>query len=396
MSRYFFTVLTVLIIICTVNAFSTDFIIPDAAGLVFVGTRRDAAQTTGSGLGAGVELFLRYNLEGGYFLSTSTGVYTVTDDIFKSETHKTTLLPAFELRLGYQMNPNAWFRPFFTSGFHFCGAATRVYNFSGGIQNQYKYQSAMMFGTGTEFVFKSSPVRFFVSGSYRYTLSSSNESKAKYWIIKTGISYHPKQQSINTAKSNNLSAANSQTQNTVNTNNESNTDNLSMRVSSVQNELREVKEMLRPLTSQLSNKNLSNNNNAYTAYGTPNLSDPIVYNSAYESSLDIFRKGSYQTAKLNFTDLLKFDPNHRMASNCQYWIGECDFAMGNYEEAIGAFQSVLQYPESPKKDDALLMLGQSYMNLNRPQDARSSFQELLNKYPGSEYVSRAQNYLLSL
>jgi len=387
-----FTVLFVLLIAQSV--FSAESIIPDAAGLVFVGTRRDAAQTTGSGLGAGAELFLRFNLQDGYFITTSTGIYTVTDDILRSETHKTTLLPAMELRLGYQMNPNAWFRPFFTAGFHFCGAATKVNNFSGvGTNNQYKYQTAMMFGTGSEFVFKSSPVRFFVSGSYRYTFSTSNESKAKYWIVKTGISYHPKWRTGDQSQTENQPPAATLNHQDSYSNNE---ENLSSRVSSVQNELREVKEMLRPFASQISNSYTSGAGNTASQYDRPNLSDPKIYQSAYDSSIDIFRKGSYQTAKLNFTELLQFNPNHKMASNCQYWIGECDFALGEYEQAIVSFNHVLRYPESPKIDDALLMKGQSYMNLNMPNEARSIFQELLNTYPGSEYASRAQNYLSSL
>ena len=48
---------------------------------------------------------------------------------------------------------------------------------------------------------------------------------------------------------------------------------------------------------------------------------------------------------------------------------------------------------SYKKDDATLMLGRCYMKMNDFETARNYLQELLNKYPDSEYVGKAKEWL---
>jgi TolA-binding protein len=86
-------------------------------------------------------------------------------------------------------------------------------------------------------------------------------------------------------------------------------------------------------------------------------------------------------------------PTHPLASNCYYWIGESQFQLGNYQEAVEVFTRVLDFSQSPKKDDALLMLGKSYARIQRTEDARKAFTRLIQEYPDSEYVSKAENLL---
>ena len=77
----------------------------------------------------------------------------------------------------------------------------------------------------------------------------------------------------------------------------------------------------------------------------------------------------------------------------QYWIGECYNALGDYAKAIVAFNRVMEYRSSYKFDDALIMTGVVSMKMGDNENAKQKFQELVNRYPDSEYAPKAMRYL---
>ncbi len=121
-----------------------------------------------------------------------------------------------------------------------------------------------------------------------------------------------------------------------------------------------------------------------------------AFSTTYENALHEYYARDYTQAIEYWERLKNNHPNHRLASNCQYWIGEAYFGMGNYQRAAEAFQNVFNYPVSYKKDDATLMLGRCYIKLNDPARARSYFQGVVDDYPDSEYVEKARQWLARL
>ena len=117
------------------------------------------------------------------------------------------------------------------------------------------------------------------------------------------------------------------------------------------------------------------------------------FTSNYENALRSYYAKDYQSAINMFTDLKNSFPHHKLSSNCQYWIGECYFGLADYFRAAEAFQSVFDFGLSYKKDDATLMLGRCYFNLQDISRAKSYFQGLINEYPDSEYIEKAQQWL---
>ena len=113
----------------------------------------------------------------------------------------------------------------------------------------------------------------------------------------------------------------------------------------------------------------------------------------YGQALNKFYAKRYLDAVQMFTDLAGQFPDHPLVSNCYYWIGEAQFQLGGYQEAVEALNRVLQYAQSPKKDDALLMLGKSYARIKRTEEARQAFTRLIQEYPDSEYVGKAEALL---
>jgi tol-pal system protein YbgF len=130
--------------------------------------------------------------------------------------------------------------------------------------------------------------------------------------------------------------------------------------------------------------------------GTGGYRGPINVNdftTGYEDALRNYYSRSFSYAVGMFQALRDSYPNHRLTSNAQYWIGECQFGLGNYAAATEAFQSVFNYSASFKRDDATIMLGRCYYQLNDYNTAKSYFQDLINNYPESEYIPKAQSWL---
>ncbi len=120
------------------------------------------------------------------------------------------------------------------------------------------------------------------------------------------------------------------------------------------------------------------------------------FSAEYEEALRLFYGRNYRAAIDKFSDLMSRYPNHDLVSNCQYWIGECLFGLREYRAAADAFQKVFNYTNITKRDDATIMLGRCYYNLNERDKARSYFQALIDDYPDSEYLPKARQWLSRL
>lgn len=114
--------------------------------------------------------------------------------------------------------------------------------------------------------------------------------------------------------------------------------------------------------------------------------------ASYEQALQQYYAREFDAAIYLFSMILETSPTHRLASNCQYWLGECYFGQKDYSMALDAFQKVLNYEQSFKRDDALLMMGRSYIFLGDKQTALAMFDQLMSEYPDSEYYQKAQQY----
>ena len=87
-------------------------------------------------------------------------------------------------------------------------------------------------------------------------------------------------------------------------------------------------------------------------------------------------------AEAGFEDFLKRHPNHQLAGNAQYWLGETFYVRGQYRAAAAAFLKGYQtYTRSPKAPESLLKLAMSLQRLGQKDAACSSYSELATKYP---------------
>ncbi len=128
--------------------------------------------------------------------------------------------------------------------------------------------------------------------------------------------------------------------------------------------------------------------------------ESAIYNSefgaAYQDALDDFYVRNYQRAIRKFRDLVGRGDHPELADNCQYWIGEAYFAMGNYYQAIAEFQKVLPIEKSNKANDAQLMIGLAFMKAGESDLARTELNSAINFGGDSEAAKKATRYLQML
>lgn len=132
-----------------------------------------------------------------------------------------------------------------------------------------------------------------------------------------------------------------------------------------------------------------------SAAGTPppGISAETLYRDAYRDKLG----GKNELALQQFQDYVNWFPNTDLAPNAQYFIGEIYYNQGNFEEALKAFDAVLErFPDNPKVNDALLMKGRTLVKLNQRTAAAEEFRELLKRQPTGEYATKANAELKNL
>jgi tol-pal system protein YbgF len=112
--------------------------------------------------------------------------------------------------------------------------------------------------------------------------------------------------------------------------------------------------------------------------GEPEVQPQQLYEQAYGHLL----QKDYGGAESAFEEFLRRHPNHQLAGNAQYWLGETFYVRGQYRAAAAAFLKGYQtYSKSPKAPESLLKLAMSLHRLGQKDAACSSYNELATKYP---------------
>lgn len=114
----------------------------------------------------------------------------------------------------------------------------------------------------------------------------------------------------------------------------------------------------------------------------------------YETSLSTLRRGSLATARAGFQEFLQRFPDHRLAADAQFYIGESHAESGNAEPALDAYARVLElYPDSERVPAALYRAGLIELELGNQEDARALFRQVVSGFPDSDEAILAQERL---
>jgi tol-pal system protein YbgF len=132
-----------------------------------------------------------------------------------------------------------------------------------------------------------------------------------------------------------------------------------------------------------------------------------IYQAAY---LD-FSKGSYALAIAGLREFLRRFPEHELAGNAQYWIGEAQYSLARgytnsgqtdkatqaLEQAVTEFRRVVaNYPRGEKVSAALFKEALALIDLKQPALAQARLQYLIDNFPQAEETPLARDRLSSL
>jgi tol-pal system protein YbgF len=126
-------------------------------------------------------------------------------------------------------------------------------------------------------------------------------------------------------------------------------------------------------------------------------SSPDPAKAAYEQHLARLQAGDHDAAVRGFHAFLDDFPDHDLADNAQYWLGESMYHRKLYREALDAFGAVVErYPRGNKVPDALLKLGFCHLALQEHDQARAALARVIELFPKSHPAALAAERLETL
>ncbi|MBN1141650.1 MAG: tol-pal system protein YbgF [Deltaproteobacteria bacterium] len=111
----------------------------------------------------------------------------------------------------------------------------------------------------------------------------------------------------------------------------------------------------------------------------------------YKKGLELVReKGDFGEGRQLFKRFLAASPQHPLAPNAMYWIGEAYYGEKDYESAVLQFQEVLQkYPQHPKAPASLLKQGLAFQAMGEVKNALILFDQVAASFPKSPEAQMA-------
>lgn len=130
---------------------------------------------------------------------------------------------------------------------------------------------------------------------------------------------------------------------------------------------------------------------AATGAGASADEDAADPQALYDAALAAMRRGSVSTARAGFEEFLRANPEHRLAAEAQYNIGQTYETGNDRGAAITAYGRVLElYPTSPKAPAALLRMGRLELARGNRSEARLRFNAVIARYPRSAEATEAR------
>ena len=117
----------------------------------------------------------------------------------------------------------------------------------------------------------------------------------------------------------------------------------------------------------------------------------------YQTAFDALKQGRYAESAALFNAFMRQHPDHELADNAMYWLGESHYVTQNYQAALETFRGLIQrYPEGEKTADAELKIGYCLYELGQYADAELALSGVIQRYPDSTVARLAESRLRAL
>lgn len=114
----------------------------------------------------------------------------------------------------------------------------------------------------------------------------------------------------------------------------------------------------------------------------------------YDRVMEEYRQRDYRAALAGFQFFLALHGKSSLAPSARYWLGECQYRLGRYEDAMNTFSELASYyPVSPKITATTLKIGLTYGKLGQQDEARITLERVISEWPDSVEADVARKEL---
>jgi tol-pal system protein YbgF len=118
---------------------------------------------------------------------------------------------------------------------------------------------------------------------------------------------------------------------------------------------------------------------------------------AYGDAVGVLRQGDFAGAASAFGNFQRRWPTSGYKPAALYWLGNAQYGLRQYKEAIGTFKSLLAAaPDHPRVPEAMLSIANCQIELKDSKAARVTLQELSRLHPESEAAQAGRQRLAAL
>jgi len=117
----------------------------------------------------------------------------------------------------------------------------------------------------------------------------------------------------------------------------------------------------------------------------------------FDAALATLRRGEFAPAQTAFLDFIRRYPESGYQPSALFWLGNAQYALRAYREAIINFKSVVAIaPDHVRSPEAALSIANCQVELKDTKSARKTLEDLIKVYPQSEAASVAKDRLTRL
>ena len=119
----------------------------------------------------------------------------------------------------------------------------------------------------------------------------------------------------------------------------------------------------------------------------PGMQADTTYTNAFRD----YKTAKYDLAMQEFSDYLKYFGTTQLAANAQFYIGDIYYRKQDFENAVQAFDAVLEHwSDNNKTPDAHYMKGMSLFQMGKRDAAAREFRDVYSRYPDSDVAGQAR------
>ena len=179
--------------------------------------------------------------------------------------------------------------------------------------------------------------------------------------------------------------------------------NVNTRMDTLASQFQSLREAVQELNSKLSKletqvvdiKNIVSTVPAPAAPAAP--SPQAQAETLFKSALRDYQAANFNLAGPQFAEYVKTFGTTDQAADAQYYLGEIFFQQQQYDQAVAAFEQVLErYPEGKRTPDAQFKKGHALLKQGKRDAAVREFRGVISKYPNTPAANQAAEALKGL